>query len=680
MPASNGVSGDISTNGGHEEPRIGVFICHCGGNISDVVDVEHVAREIGKLPNVVESGTRTFLCSDPGQVRIEKVIQDYNLDRVVVAACSPTLHELTFRRCLQRAGLNPYLYEHCNIREQVSWVVEDKELATAKAIRLVSAAVGRIRHLVPLEKRRIPIHPAALVIGGGVAGMVAARDLSKRGMKVVLLEKSPFLGGRMAQLGRVFPTEERAVDLLFPLMKEIANDPNISVHTGASVIASEGIVGDFRVRVRQEPRGVTPELANAGQAIASCPETTPNEHDFGMTRRKAIYQPFTNAYPPMPAIDWKTCTKCGKCVDAAQNRGISLEQEPEEFEVQAGVIVLATGHDPYEPMPGEFGYGRYPQVVTLQQLYRMLDTDGPTGGELKANGKPVKSIVFVYCVGARQYAGLHQPGPDGRVKDYCARTCCTASLKAATEIKERYPDVAIYKYYQDIRAYGRGHEDYYTKASELGCLFFRYHPQDPPKVEQDPTGEYPLIVSGKDSLTSNLDIEVPADLVVLGTGVVSHDISELVDFFKCAVGYDSFLLEVHPKLRPVELAVNGVFLAGTCQGPMDITEACAGGAAAASKASAMIAQGTIEMDPFIAKVDEDLCTGCQTCLNVCPYDAISRDEEKGIAVVNEALCTGCGTCAATCPSNAIQQFGFNDNQVMSEVMALLGKGKEAVTA
>ena len=666
-PGSCSGSGNERENGA----RIGVFICHCGGNISDVVDVKRVADEIGKLPGVVFSTTQMFVCSDPGQGLIEQKIKELGLNRVIVAACSPTLHQLTFRRTVARAGLNQFLFEHVNVREQVSWVTEDAEAATQKATRLIRAAVDRVKHLTPLDKRRIPIHPAALVIGGGIAGLVTARDLAQRGMKVTLVEKQPFLGGRVAQLHTLFPTGEDARDALKRVIEEVVSHELVNVITSAQILDSEGVVGDFRTRIRIEPRGANSQLRQRASAVAACPEQTINEFDYGLSQRKAIYMAYPGCYPPIPAIDWNVCTKCGKCVWAVGGRGINLAEQPREMVLHSGIIVLATGFDPYEPLYGEYGYGIFPRVITLQQLIRLLDPLGPTGGRLPRNdGEPTR-IAFIHCVGARQIEGVNQRQPDGRVKDYCARTCCTGALHAALEIRRRHADVMITDFYQDIRTYGRGHEAYYEQASEAGILFVRYDPRHPPRVEGNPKGDSPLLVRTSDLLTGGLDVEMPADLVVLATGVVPHDISELVGMYHCAVGSDSFLLEVHPKLRPVELAVAGVFLAGSCQGPMDVTEACAAASAAASKAAALIAQAQVEMDPFIARVDEELCTGCQTCLTVCPYDAITREETRGIAVVSEARCTGCGTCVATCPSNAIQQFGFNDAQVLAEVKALL---------
>ena len=679
---SNDKAGNGHLGNGHlttEEVRIGVFICHCGGNISDVVDVQRVVNAVRGLPNVVNADTRTFLCSDSGQVRIEKVIKDHNLNRVVVAACSPTLHQETFRRVLERAGINRFMFEHVNIREQVSWVVEDPEAATEKAIRLVSAAVGRIQHLTPLSKRRIKIHPAALVIGGGVAGLIAARDLAMRGMRVNLVEKSPFLGGRMAQLHTVFPTGQFARDILKPLMQEVVDHPLITVHTCAQVVETEGIVGDFRSRIRVEPRGVTEKLTNTGNAIAACPEEVLCEFDYGLHKRKAIFLAYPGCQPQLPAIDWKSCTNCGKCAVAVGGKGINLGEQTRDIMLTSGVIVLATGYDPYEPVYGEYGYLIFPEVVTLQQLNRLLDPYGPSGGTISRNGKPIKRVAVIHCVGARQVKGVNEAQPDGSIKDYCARTCCTASLHASLELKKLIPGIDITHFYQDIRTYGQGHEEYYERASEEGIVFVRYDANHPPIVVRDPTGQSTMVVKARDTITDDLEVEAGADLVVLATGVAPHDISELVDMYKCALGYDSFLLEVHPKLRPVELAVSGVFLAGPCQGPMNITECSSAAAAAASKAAALISQGIIEMDPFIGRVDEEVCTGCKTCLIGCPYEAITFDEMKEVAIVNEALCTGCGTCAATCPSNAILQYGFTDDQIMSELKMLLAGAYEEET-
>lgn len=670
----------VAGNGSTPDPRIGVFICHCGGNISDVVDVERVAREIGKIPGVVISTNHMFACSDPGQAMIEQKIRELALNRVVVAACSPSLHELTFRRALTRAGLNQFLYEHANIREQDSWVVADKEMATRKAIRLIKAAVARTPHLIPLKKRVIPIHQSVLVIGGGIAGLTAASYLAARGIEVTLIESSPFLGGRMARLAGLFPTGKGARDLLRPVMEAVTNNPKVTIYTNAEMVQSTGFIGDFRTTVRLIPRGVEPDVDNVQAAIDVCPEETADEFNFAITRRRAIYGPYDGCYPNHPAIDWKRCTKCGKCIEVVGDKGINLNDEPREIEIRSGVIVIAVGLDLYQPHFGEYGFGKYHEVITLAQLNRILDEKGPTGGQLVVNGKPVRTIGFMHCVGSMQQRGIHQQGADGRINDYCSRVCCTASLHAETELKSRYPDLHIYDFHSDIRTYGRWHEDYYTQASEQGVAFVRFNPLQPPKVVPDPEGEKPIMVRTMDRLTFGEEIEVPLDVLVLATGMVARDMHKLIDLFRCSIGPDRFLLEVHPKLRPVELAVAGLFLAGSVQGPMDTVESTAGAAAAAAKAATLISQGSIELDPFIGHVAEELCSGCRICLSVCPYDGISRDVDRRVAVINEAVCTGCGTCVAACPCNAISQFGFSDDEVKSEIMALLERAHATVAA
>jgi heterodisulfide reductase subunit A len=518
------------------------------------------------------------------------------------------------------------------------------------------------------------------VIGGGIGGLTAARDLANRGIAVTLIESSPFLGGRMPRLSGLFPTGRQARELLRPVMDAVVNNPKITIYTNTEMIQSSGFIGNFRTSVRLHSRGVDPGATKIQAAIAACPETTDDEFNFELTKRKAIYLPYEGCYPSYAAIDWKSCTKCGKCLEAVGGVGINLSGEPRDIEIQSGVILIAVGLDLYQPRVGEYGFGQLREVITLAQLNRILDPEGPTGGKLVVNGNPVRSIGFMHCVGSLQQKGIHSPTPDGKINDYCSRVCCTACLHAETELKARYPDLPIFDFHEDIRTYGRWHEEYYTRASEQGVAFVRFNPLRPPQVERDPRRHAPLVVRTVDRLTFGEEIEIPLDVLVLATGLVARDMSRLIDLFRCSVGPDRFLLEVHPKLRPVELASFGLFLAGSVQGPMDTVESSAGAAAAASKAAALIIQGQIEMDPFIAKVAEETCSGCRICLYVCPYDAISRDEAKGVAVINEAVCTGCGTCVATCPCNAITQFGFNDAQLKSEVLALLGTQPAAAAA
>ncbi len=664
--------------------RIGVYVCHCGGNISDVVDVEKVVEAVAHLPDVAVARRNMFMCSDPGQNMISEDIRNENLNRVVVAACSPSLHELTFRLTLARSGLNPYLFEHCNIREQVSWVSKsDPDGATNKAIRLVAAGVAKARRLLPLEPIRVDATQHVVVIGGGISGLRSARDLSRRGLTVTLLERSPFLGGRMAQLDSVYPTQDRARDLLQTLLTEVTRDPDITVYTLAEVNDVSGYIGNFQLHVSLQPRGITEEFdpQQISTVMDRCPESTPNEFDYGLTSRKAIYMPYPDCFPPFPAIDWKTCTQCGECYEAVQGKGIVLDASPQEIDIHAGAIVLATGFDTYEPHEGEFGYAEHSEVVTLPQFVRMLDTEGPTQGRLELNGNPVKNVCMIHCVGSRQREGIHQPGPDGRLNEYCSRVCCTATLQAALEIRERFPNVNVFDIYQDIRTYGRGHEDYYQAASEKGVLFFRYMAEEQPLVmKSNGTNGSPLAVKVKDTLTFGEEVDIPADLVVLATGMVPRDIHHLIEILKLPRSSDNFLQEVHPKLRPVELAVNGILIAGTCQAPMDITESCAASSAAASKSSIILSKGYIELDPFVARVDPQRCEGEGKCVEECKFThAISMVEREvdgrmiKQAEVNPALCRGCGMCVAVCPHRAIQVAGWELDQFESMVDAIAGE-------
>ncbi len=664
--------------------RIGVYICHCGGNISDTVNVEKVVEAVSQLPNVVVARDNMFMCSDPGQNMISEDIRKEHLNRVVVAACSPSLHELTFRLTLARSGLNPYLYEHCNIREQVSWVSKsDPDGATDKAIRLAAAGIAKARLLHPLEPIRVDAVQHVVVVGGGISGLRSARDLSRRGLTVTLLERSPFLGGRMAQLENVYPTQENARDLLQSLLAEVDKDPDITVYTLAELTEVSGYIGNFEMKVSLHPRGITEDfdLQKISEVIDCCPESTENEFDYGLTSRKAIYLPYPNCYPPLPAIDWNTCTRCGECANAVEGNSIVLDPTSQEIELNAGAIILATGYENYQPRQSEYGYAEYPEVITLPQLIRLLDEEGPTQGRLQLNGKPVKNVCMIHCVGSRQREGIHKPGPNGQLNQYCSRVCCTATLQAAIEIRDRFPNVNVYEVYQDIRTYGRGHEDFYQNASEQGVLFLRYAAEEPPMVTKiDNSNGSPLMVKVKDYLTFGEEIEVPADLVVLSTGIMPRDISNLIEILKLPRSADGFLQEVHPKLRPVELAVNGIFIAGTCQAPMDITESCAASSAAASKTSTILSKGYIELDPFVARVDPQRCEGEAKCVEECKFthaiSLIEREvdgEKMKQAQVNPALCRGGGMCVAVCPHGAIQVDGWQLDQFELMIDAITGE-------
>jgi len=662
-----------------DEPRIGVYVCNCGGNIGDVVKTEMVARMLEKQPNVVVSRSNMFMCSDPGQKLITDDIQEKGVNRVVIGACSIFLHEQTFRRTLERAGLNPYLYYHVGLREQVSWVHHDEPMgATYKSVRMMAAGVAKARNMKPLDPVRLPAHRHALVIGGGVAGLRSALDMARRGLKVTVVEKSHYLGGRMAQWERVFPANEEARPLLKRLIERVLAEPNITIHTGAEVIGAKGYVGNFAVKIRQQPRGVRGTFPNEQEAIAACPIKQRREFDYGLSTRKAIYRAYTGCVPESLVIDWEHCTKCGECVNLAPEGMINLDDELQEFEVNVGAVVLATGFQPYEPFYGEMGWKEYPEVITLPQLHRLLDDEGPTNGKLYWNGHPVRDVAVIHCVGSRQVEGVHRPQADGNVNNYCSRVCCTASLSMTSLIREKAPNTKIYEVFEDIRAYGRGHEDYYTRASKNNVTFLRYYAEEIPEVKRaEKNTERPLLVKVRDHLTWGEEIEIPVDLVVLSVGMMPNPVEDLMEMFKVTPGADRFLLEVHPKLRPVETAVNGVVLAGTAQGPMNIQESSAAASAAASKVAVLIESAKVELEPYVARVDPERCQGSGECVKVCPQEeaiALQEFTENGRtfqrAVVTPANCNGCGVCVSACPNRALDVQGWRLDEYEAMIAAI----------
>jgi heterodisulfide reductase subunit A len=662
-----------------EQPRVGVYICSCGGNIGDTVRCEQVANALGKQANVVASRHYMFMCSDPGQKLIADDIKENGVNRVVVGACSIFLHEQTFRRTVERAGLNPYLYYHVGLREQDSWVHHDCPTeATEKAVRMMAAGIAKARLMQPLEPVHLDAEKHALVIGGGVAGLCAALSIAQRGLQVTLVEKSHFLGGHIAQWEHVFPTDEDARMLLNSLVDQARKKTNLTILTGTEVVAAKGYVGNFEIRLRTQPRGVAGDFDSVEQAIAACPIEVPDEFNFGLTKRKAIYRSYGSNYPASPVIDREHCTQCGECLKFAPSGRIRLDEQLTEIELKVGAIVVATGFQPYEPFRGEFGYGEFPEVITLPQLERLLSSENPTSNTLEWNGRAIRSLAMIYCVGSRQVEGLHKPQADGKVNEYCSRVCCTATLAAANRIRERFPDADIYNVYQDIRTYGRGHEDYYTRASQNGVTFLRYFPEEVPEVVRAEKGEeQPLLVKVKDHLTWGEEIELPVDLVVLSVGMMPSSVQDLVQMLKIAPGSDRFLLEVHPKLRPVETAVNGVILAGTAQGPMNIQESCTAAEAAASKVAVLLNKGTVDLEPYVALVDLNLCKGAGDCVRVCPQeDAIHLEtfSQDGStfqhAVVTPANCNGCGVCVSACPNRAIDVQGWRLDEFEAMVTAI----------
>jgi heterodisulfide reductase subunit A len=644
-----------------EKVKIGVYTCYCGGNISHVVECERVAKAMGMQPDVVVSRTNMSLCSDAGQSQIEQDIKELGVNRVVIGACAPSLHEQTFRGTVMRAGLNPYLYHHVGLREQDSWVHgQDGQGATQKAIRLMTAGLAKARLLQPLEPIRLEAEKQALVIGGGVAGLRAALDIARQGLRVVLVEKSPFLGGRMAQLESVFPTGEDARELLHGLIEKVVAHPNITIFTQTEITGVSGYVGNYVVQLLQHSRGVSDE--NSEKMIEACQRLVPDEFNYGLSERKVIYRSYPGCYPPSAAVDWEYYFDHPLQV---KGKDVVLKDEPKSFDVNAGAIVVATGFDPYEPRHGEYGYAEIPDVVTLPQLIRRLALT-KDDEIFQWNGHPVRDVALIHCVGSREIEGVDEPHADGQVNNYCSRVCCTAALHMTEELHQRFPELNIYDLYQDIRTYGRGHEEYYRAAMDKGVRFVRYHGEERPEVTVAPTGDtHPVLVRVKDFLTYGEELEIPVDLVVLVVGMMPRDIDKLVQMLKISRGTDRFLLEVHPKLRPVETAVNGVVLAGTAQGPMNIQESLSAASAAAAKVVSLLGQGKVELQPFVAAVDTEKCDGTGACVEACVYEgaiALEMVSENGkqtrCAVVTPANCSGCGACVSVCPNRAIDVQGW----------------------
>ena len=627
--------------------RIGVYICHCGGNISDVVDVKKVVEAVKDLPNVAVARDFVFMCSEAGQDLIKEDIKKLNLDGVVVASCSPHLHEKTFRNAAKAAGLNPYLVEHVCIREHSSWVHSDNpEAATRKAIWIVKTAIAKVSLAREMEPIRIKMKREVIVIGGGIAGMRCAVDLAKAGIKVHLIEKTPFLGGRAAQIYKLYPSGKSGKDLVKELVDELLKyKDRINVYTNARIISAGGALGDFKVKIEVVPRYVKSNVSKDEimRAIERCPVKVPDEFNWGLTTRKAIYyRDFT--YPDLPVIDMNACTKCGECNIA------DFDQKPQTIELSGSMIILATGAKPYEPEEGKYGYKVYDTVVTLPIFDRLLEIC-EREGQLKYNGKVIRDVAFIYCVGSR-----------GDVHDYCSRYCCVATLNAALAALERY-GVRSYHIYRDVRTYGK-YETYYEKAGRNGFIFLKYDPENPPVVEK--VGDK-LIVKVKDLLTGGEEIEVPVDMVVLSVAMELEP-SDVYTMLRVPFSIDGFLQEVHPKLRPVETAIGGVLLAGTCQFPKDTVETAASASAAVAKADTYLVKGYAELEPYIAEIDPEKCDGCGECVDECPASAIKI--ENGKAKLIEALCKGCGACGAICPNEAINLRGYRYDQLRAMIEAL----------
>jgi heterodisulfide reductase subunit A len=650
--------------------RIGVYICHCGTNIAAMVDSQAVAEYASTLPDVVVARDYMYMCSEPGQELIRQDIRDLDLNRIVVASCSPRMHETTFRTVVQDVGVNPYQFEMANIREQCSWVHDDRAVSTQKARELVAGAVAKATLLEPLEEREVDVTPAALVIGGGIAGLESALDIADAGFQVTLVERQPSLGGRMAQLNRTFPRMEDAGALVVSEMERVMAHPNIQVLAYSEVSGVEGYIGNFQVTVRRKPRFVDAARCTACDKCAqACVLSGQIVADFqmGLGRRAAVFRPFPRALPPTYTVDPDHCLllQRGACDDgppcalACPEDAVDLYQQPEEIKLKVGSIIVATGYDPFDAKEKpELGYGRYPGVISSLEFERLAAADGPAGGRLLVPGseRVPEQVVFVHCVGSRDKSVGNE---------YCSRVCCMVTAKQANVVLDQLPEARVTVFYMDVRAFTKGGEEFYDRARARGV---RYRRGNPSEVFR--RGDK-LVVRAEDTLLRRT-VEVEADLVVLAVGLEPGAAGEEVArMLKLARTGDGFLAEAHPKLRPVDTTSDGIFLAGTCQGPKDIPDAVAQAKAAASSALIPLSLGKAKVEAITSSVLQELCVGCGLCEAACAYGALSLHPWRGVMVINEVLCKGCGACSVACPSKAITLGHFTQKQTLAMLDAML---------
>jgi heterodisulfide reductase subunit A len=656
-----------------DKERIGVYVCHCGSNIAGVVDVADVSKWAGehlKDKGVVISRDYKFMCSSLGQELIQNDIKELGLTRVVVAACSPHLHEQTFRNAVDKAGMNRYLCELVSIREQVSWVHTDKAAATYKSKAVVSGGVERVIQSQPLEALHVPIHPATLVVGGGIAGIQAALELADAGHPVYMVEREPSIGGHMSQFDKTFPTMDCSACILTPKMVSAGTHPNIKLLTWSEVTRVDGYVGNFTVTVRKKARFVNEELCTGcGICQEKCPKKIIDTvYEAGLGYRKAVYTPFPQAVPKYPVIDKPNCTyfqkgTCKACEKFCPTNAIDFNQQDEFITFQVGNIVIATGYDLFDPRRvTQYGYGRLANVFTSLEFERLSNAAGPTNGNIvmRDGVTTPKSVGIIHCVGSR----------DRNFNNYCSVICCMQGLKFAHLVHER-TGATVYNFYIDMRTAYKSYDEFYQRVLEEGTLFVRGKVAEVTDAARLPGEDGKLIIQVEDTLVGK-QRRIPVDMVVLSAGLEPrHDAKETAKLFGLSCSADGWFIEKHPKLDPVATMTEGIFIAGCVQGPKDIPSSVSQGAAAAARILGRIEQGEIALEPVRASVDESKCSGCRICNNLCPFNAIIYHADRMVTEINAALCQGCGTCVAACPAGAISGTGFSNEQIFSQIEGLL---------
>ena len=658
--------------------KIGVFVCWCGSNIAATVDVKKVADTLAKEPGVVFSTDYQYMCSQAGQELIQNSIREYGLTGVVICSCSPRMHEATFRKTCEKAGLNPYMVEIANIREQCSWIHKDIATATEKAVVLGRAAIAKVHLNAPLTAGSSPVKKRALVIGGGIAGIQTALDIADAGFDVDIVEKQPTIGGKMTQIDKTFPTLDCAACILTPKMVDAAQNEKIHIYSYSEVEHVKGFVGNFHVTIKKKARYVKEDVCTGcGLCTEKCPQKkVPNEFNLGLDNRRAIYIPFAQAVPKVATIDPDYCTmlksgKCGVCSKVCTAGAIDYKQKDEYVEEDYGAIVVATGFNPIKlDEYDEFAYSQSKDVVTSLEFERLMNAAGPTGGTLlrPSDGTHPKTIVFVQCVGSRC------DGSKG--KSYCSKICCMYTAKHAMLCREKYPDTDVYVFYIDVRTPGKNFDEFYRRAvEEYGVHYIKG------MVGKVVPENGKLKVQASD-LLGGQQLRIDADMVVLAAAIEPDKSARpLATMLTASMDTNDFFTEAHPKLRPVESPTAGIFLSGACQGPKDIPETVAQASAAAAKVIGLLCKDKLTCNPCTAEPNELMCNGCSSCEKVCPYGAITYiDKEfrgpnrttliRRVAQVNPAVCQGCGACTVACPSGAMDLKGFSNQQIMAEVDAI----------